>query len=245
MARTHTLLTLAGAVAVGATLGMMQKTAESASDSDEPTANTPEVPESWAATTKPFDLPVDLLASQHGDESDSRIIVVGVTVDLSADAAWKLWASSEGIASWLTGFDEDTGAPNANVAAHVGGPFELYFASSYPDGYRGSEGCRVLSYLPGKMLSFTWNNPPYFRNIRDTYTHVVVTFDELTRADGSAITTVTLTNLGWPDSAFVSDDQIAPGSHAAAFGYFSQAWPSVMNAFQSKAAEAAESLGYK
>ena len=43
----------------------------------------------------------------------------------------------------------------------IGGPFELYFGGpDVPHDQRGSNGCQVLTYVPGEMLSFTWNAPP-------------------------------------------------------------------------------------
>ena len=203
----------------------------------------PEVPADWGRTTSAFDLPTDLLAASWGDESETRVIEVTGTVALSADAAWKLWSTSEGVAGWLTGFDEETGSPNCVVEPHLGGRFELHFASQLPDGYRGSEGCRVLAYVPGRMLAFSWNAPPYFADIRNEYTQVVVFFDEQAGEDGSVSTEVTLVHHGWPESAFVSDEAVDPKGHAAVFGYFSNAWGGVMSVFETEGPAAAEKLG--
>jgi uncharacterized protein YndB with AHSA1/START domain len=190
-------------------------------------------------------LPVDLLAAEWGDESASRVIEVSGVVELPADVAWRLWASSDGVASWLVGFDEESGAPNATVEPHLGGKFELQFAPQVPVGYRGSEGCRVLAYVPGRMLAFSWNAPPYFDQIRNQYTQVVVFFDERESASGGVETEVTLVHHGWPESAFIDEESIDPKGHAAVFGYFSQAWDGVMNVFEGSAIEATERLGWE
>lgn len=247
--RTRSLISVAG-VSVGVGLSVAAYAQEETTpppaaepDSAQESAASVPLPDGWAKTELAFELPTDLLAAEHGDVSATRLIERTATVDLPAEAAWRLWATSEGIASWLTGYDDETGSPNARVEAHIGGHFEWYFATELPEGYRGSEGCRVLAYLPGRMLAFTWNSPPYFSDIRDTYTQVVVLFDEEESEDGSLETRVTLTHLGWPESVFVSDEEIDPRGHAALFGYFSQAWGSVLAAFSEKGREAAETLG--
>jgi hypothetical protein len=51
----------------------------------------------------------------------------------------------------------------------------------------------MLAIEPFKMISFTWNAPPEFPDIRKQQTHVIVRFYEL--ADNKA--KVTLTQDGW------------------------------------------------
>ena len=81
---------------------------------------------------------------------------------------WSAWISNEGIASWWA-------PPKANIELRIGGPYELHFALDQPEGLQGSEGCRVLSYVPGESLSFTWNAPPQLP-LRAANTWVVLTF---------------------------------------------------------------------
>ena len=38
--------------------------------------------------------------------------------------------------------------------------YELHFLEDAPEGRRGSESCRVLAFVPERLLSFTWNAPP-------------------------------------------------------------------------------------
>lgn len=102
-----------------------------------------------------------------------RTIRVEKIIPASIDDVWNCWTTSEGAASF---------APSkANIELRVGGPFEWYFAPDAPEGSRGSEGCKVLSFVPKKMLSFTWNAPPKIPNLRNSgaRTNVVVLFDEL------------------------------------------------------------------
>ena len=71
---------------------------------------------------------------------------------------WKCWTTSEGFKS----FSEC----DSTIELKVGGPFEIYFRANNPEGERGSEGCKILSYEPGSMLSFSWNAPPKFAAAR-------------------------------------------------------------------------------
>lgn len=97
-----------------------------------------------------------------------------------------------------------------------GGPFEIYMLMDNPPGLRGSEGCKVLSYLPLRMLSFTWNAPPEYPDIRDNEhkTWVVV---QLTKKDEST-TMVEIDHLGWKDGK----------EWDAVFDYFHKAWEIVL-----------------
>lgn len=44
-------------------------------------------------------------------------------------------------------------APETKVELRVGGIYEYYFTPKKPQGKRGMEGTRIVSYIPGKMLS--------------------------------------------------------------------------------------------
>ena len=67
-------------------------------------------------------------------------------------------------------------APRAHIDFVLGGAYELLWSGDdeVAPGSQGSERCRVLSYLPGEMLSFEWNAPPEFPGVRGTPTFVVV-----------------------------------------------------------------------
>ena len=140
--------------------------------------------------------------------SDRRIIIERI-VPGSPRSLWKRWTTREGLMTFF-------GADN-NVELRPDGPYEIYFLMDNPPGLRGSEGCRVLSYLPEKMLSFSWNAPPQFQEIRnsDYHTWVVLLF----RGVGDEKTEVTLTHLGWPDDS--RWDEV--------FRYFESAWERVMD----------------
>lgn len=139
--------------------------------------------------------------------SEIRSVVRETLVDALSGEAWAAWASAEGIAAWWN-------PPGTNIDLRIGGPFELFFAMDQPAGRRGSEGCRYLAYVPGEMVSFTWNAPPHLA-LRETNTWVVVTF---TATEGGR-TRVRLVHTGFlegPDW----DDYMR---------YFEAAWTAVLS----------------
>ena len=56
-----------------------------------------------------------------------RAIVREVKVPVEPMSAWKLWSSSEGLASWWI--------DGAKVELRPGGPFEIYFMKDAPEGH--------------------------------------------------------------------------------------------------------------
>lgn len=120
--------------------------------------------------------------------------------------------ASDGMAEWWAEHNE--------IELRVGGPFELYMLPDAPVGTRGSDGCRILSFLPERMLSFTWNAPPDQPHTRPRHTHVVVEFEEPAEAG----TRVRLSHLGWPEQ----DWQEHPDEWQETYDYFERAWGQVM-----------------
>ncbi len=129
-------------------------------------------------------------------------------INSSLDSAWWKWTTHEGL---LTFFGEDN-----KIELTPGGAFEIYFLMDNPYGLKGSEGCKVLSFLPKQMLSFSWNAPPQFKEIRESayHTWVVVNFKTIS---GNR-TEVTLTHLGWPEDK----------SWDTVYDYFNKAWDQVL-----------------
>jgi len=104
------------------------------------------------------------------DQSD-RILVKETLVPAALDEVWNAWTTTEGVKTFFSS--------KAKVELAVGGYFEIYFLLDAPYGSQGSEGCRVLSYLPMEMLSFSWNAPLEFGELREKHTIVVLRFEEL------------------------------------------------------------------
>ncbi|MCP4304119.1 MAG: SRPBCC domain-containing protein [bacterium] len=141
---------------------------------------------------------------------DIRSLVKEAKVAASPSTVWAAWASNEGIASWW-------GPAASDIQLRIGGPYEILFSLQQPEGERGSEGCRVLAYVPGESLSFTWNAPPQLP-LRSANTWVVLTF---TAAVPEA-TLVRLVHTGFLEGSDW-DDYMA---------YFDNAWSHVLGLLQ-------------
>lgn len=160
----------------------------------------------------------DTMTSEHPGMDHGTRIEVSEIIPASAEEVWDSWTTSAGVGAFL-------GVP-ADIELRRGGKFEIYFDEDGEPGSRGSETCEVLGYIPGRMLSFTWNAPPKFTNCRFLHTWVVV---EL-RPIGEDRTEVTITHEGW-DENMAAHPQFKDeweGVHA----YFQNAWPYVMNALK-------------
>jgi uncharacterized protein YndB with AHSA1/START domain len=135
-----------------------------------------------------------------------RSLTKTARLDTDVRTAWEGWASAEGLTAWWQ-------ASETKIDLRIGGPFEIYFDMDAEQGLRGSEGCRYLSYVPGEMVSFTWNAPPHLP-LRSANTWVVVTFTAT--ADGG--TEIRLVHTGFLDGADWDDYR----------NYFDSAWEFVL-----------------
>ena len=100
--------------------------------------------------------------------SDLRSISITRYVQAPPIEVWKAWVAADSLRAWWPCFD-------ARIELRVGGAFEILMLAEAPVGQQGSEGCRVLSYVPGEMFSFTWNAPPHLA-VREAHTWVVLSF---------------------------------------------------------------------
>ena len=138
-----------------------------------------------------------------------RWIHKSVLVSAPPARAWWAWTTPAGVRSFF--------APQARLEIRAGGPYEMLFDLEAPPGSQGGEGCRVLCFVPGEVLCFTWNAPPHLDQVRDLHTFVVVRF----QPEGEG-TRVTLDHGGfgeggqWPDTVT----------------YFQRAWGIVLDRLQ-------------
>ena len=151
------------------------------------------------------------LAAGTQPQSD-KVIRKSRTFSCPIDTVWWKWTTRDGLKTF---FGEDN-----SMELKIGGPFEIYFSMDSPPGLRGSEGCKVISYLPKEMISFSWNAPPKFPEIRNGayHTWVVVTFKSLK----GHRTEVTINHLGWLKGA--DWDKV--------YEYFDKAWVSVLDSLE-------------
>jgi uncharacterized protein YndB with AHSA1/START domain len=136
-------------------------------------------------------------------------LLIDKTVDVSAPVSqvWSAWTTSDGARGFF--------APAARIELELLGRYEILFDLDEAPGRQGSEGMRVLAFVPGEMLAFEWNAPPSIPAARDgPRAFVVVELDPL----GPDRTRVRIRHLGierMPEAAAV---------HA----YFARAWDAVM-----------------
>ena len=146
-------------------------------------------------------------ASGAGAQALAPDIVVTKVINAPVADVWKAWTTAEGIESFF--------APKAaKVEPWPGGAFELWFGVTFPEGSRGSEGCKVHSVKPMEQLVFEWNAPPTIPVIRPLRTLVYLDFKPL--PDNR--TELTLRNFGYGDGE----------EWQKAKAYFQRAWPAVM-----------------
>ena len=148
--------------------------------------------------------------------SEEKTMVSPITLETVVNApksqVWNDWTTSEGVKSFVV--------PDANIELVIGGKYEFYFDQEQPNGLQGSEGCKVLSFLPEEMLSFSWNAPPVFPVERLEYTWVVIQLTDL----GNNKTKVRLTHMGWREG----------GRRLEVREYFTKAWPHVFKGLEEK-----------
>lgn len=135
-----------------------------------------------------------------------RAIQKSAVIDAPPSEVWKAWTTAEGLQSFM--------CQKASVELKLGGRYEIFFSTEPPLGERGSEGCQVQSYVPERMLSFTWNAPPAQPTMRQRRTFVVLQF---TPAEGGK-TKLELTHGGWKTGP--EWDQT--------YAYFDRAWGTVL-----------------
>jgi len=170
-----------------------------------------------------------LLAITFPARADSSLAPINASAVIDAPVAevWHAWTTNEGIRAFLV--------EGSNVELKPAGSYEIYFSMQAPEGSRGSETCKILSYLPEKMLSFEWNAPPKFEHARFIHTWVVLNLEELTPTR----TRVDLTHLGFAQNATDNPDHTDEWKQVRA--YFTNAWPSVLTALSDHFASDAQS----
>jgi uncharacterized protein YndB with AHSA1/START domain len=129
-----------------------------------------------------------------------------VLVAASPGDAWDAWVDPQRVVHFL--------GSEAHIDLRIGGRYEILFLLDAPQGQQGAEGCRVLAYLPGEMLAFSWNAPPQMPEIRFRHTWVVVTF----QGPPEGPTRVRLVQTGFGDGPLWDED----------VAYFTAAWSRVL-----------------
>jgi WD40 repeat protein/uncharacterized protein YndB with AHSA1/START domain len=149
------------------------------------------------------------------NSGEVRILRKEVVVEAPVDVVWHAWTTEDGIASFFS--------PGSKIELDLGGAYEIYMGMEEPDesGRRGSEGCKLLSFIPRQMLAFEWSFPPKVMTLRkaDAKTQVVLLFDAI----DAGKTRVRFAQLGWKNGE----------DWDAGYAYFDKAWSHVMSQLQS------------
>ena len=124
--------------------------------------------------------------------------------------AWDAWVDPTRVVEFL--------GAEARIDLRIGGRYEILFLLDAPEGQQGAEGCRILAYLPGEMLAFSWNAPPHLRDIRSRHTWVVITF----QGPAGGPTRIRLVQTGFGDGPAWDED----------LSYFQAAWGRVLGRFR-------------
>jgi len=165
----------------------------------------------WAsAAAAPTTGPHAVTASSFvASGADVRSFTTTADIGAPISEVYNAWSTVEG---WKNVYGGESA--NANIDLAIGGRYEWLFNGSV-----GSNGCQILSYIPNRMLSFTWNAPPSQPASRLKRTWVVV---ELTELNGAG-TRVTLTHLGFGEGEAWDET----------YQYFQSAWDRVLGVMQS------------
>ncbi len=139
-----------------------------------------------------------------------RMVRVEGDVNAPVPEVWRVFTTSEGA--------EEFFAQRADIKLAIGGPYEIQFDPN--DERSGTKGLKILSYAPEEMISFQWNAPPQFPEVRNGGTWVVV---EMHPIDAHK-THVTITHLGWKKGA--DWDQ--------AYAHFQRGWSELMGRLEKR-----------
>lgn len=145
-------------------------------------------------------------------------VVVEMDLPGSLCNVWHALTTTDGAQAFL--------GCNVQIELCIGGPYEILFDASQPAGKRGSETCAILSFLPQRILSFTWNAPPQFTHARDRHTWVIIELEPVTANE----TSLRLTHLGWSEQ--ISQHPDHREEWLAVRTYFANAWPRFFSALQ-------------
>jgi uncharacterized protein YndB with AHSA1/START domain len=142
-----------------------------------------------------------------GSGAAPRSITVERLMSATPEQVWNAWTTESG---WKTAYSADRPEGRANIELAPGGRYEWLF-----DGKLGCNGCQVLSYLPQRMLSFTWNAPVTQPQSRVKRTWVVVEIEP--QPGGKSL--VRATQLGFGVEPHWDETR----------DYFEKAWASVLD----------------
>lgn len=141
-------------------------------------------------------------SSNPSDAPKEKVLGFQILIEAPLDSVWMRVSTERG---WEKFF-----APECNLETKTFGKMDVFFAPNAPAGQRGAEDNRVIAVQPKSMISFTWDAPPQFSEIRKSRTLVSVRL----YARGKNETLVTLSQTGWGIGA----------DWDTVYNYFTGAW---------------------
>ena len=142
----------------------------------------------------------ELLAQSISEKE--RILAFEIEINAPVDSVWARWTTESGRKKFL--------APSSKFELTTLGYMEVLFNPSAPVGEKGAENNRVLAWQEKQMLTFTWDAPPQFPDVRAQRTMVIMRFKKL--ADNKTL--VTSRQIGFGTG----------GNWDVIFDYFKNAW---------------------
>jgi uncharacterized protein YndB with AHSA1/START domain len=89
---------------------------------------------------------------------ETRYIHKRIDIQVPLVDIWEGWTTVEGVNSF---FGND-----AKIEMKIGGPYEIHFVMERPKGQRGTEGSKLLAFVPKRMVAFEWAIPRQFVEVR-------------------------------------------------------------------------------
>lgn len=144
------------------------------------------------------------------DAPQERVLHKEIVIDAPVSRIWECWTDSVEMARFFS--------PDSKIEMRIGGAYECYMGMKEPDesGGRGSEGCKLLSFIPNELLAFEWNFPPKVSALRNAHEKTFVVLQFLTEKAGR--TRVILDQVGWKKGK----------DWDAGYEYFNAAWGMVL-----------------
>jgi uncharacterized protein YndB with AHSA1/START domain len=142
------------------------------------------------------------LSSSELSLAKEKILGLYLRINAPLDSVWERVSTEKGIKKFF--------APACRFAPKVLSLFEIHFAPGAPEGQRGAENNRILAIQDKQMISFTWDAPPQWPEIRKHRTLVAIRLYKIKDNE----TLVTLSQTGWG---------VGPEWNAV-YDYFSNAW---------------------
>lgn len=130
-----------------------------------------------------------------------------IVIDAPPADVYNAWSTTEGIKTFF--------APGGEVELKLFGKYHIYFFPEAPEGKRGAEDEKVISFEENKMISFTWGFPPSLPYLRANQKTIVNIRFEGTE-DGNTL--MKFIQSGWGEG-----DEWRKG-----YEYFTEAWGEVV-----------------